>query len=56
MFHQAAKAIIERCSDGLLAAKSRKTPTGIKKLRNIGSTSFFCSKSQLECRRSIYRK
>jgi hypothetical protein len=34
---------------------SRKTPTGIKKLRNIGSHSFFCSKSQLECRRSEYR-
>jgi hypothetical protein len=53
MCHQAARAIIERCSDVLLAAMSRKTPTGIKKLRNIGSTSFFRSKSQLECRRSI---
>ncbi len=50
------RAIIERCSDGLLAAMSRKTPTGIKKLRNIGSVSFFRSKSQLECRRFIYRK
>jgi hypothetical protein len=56
MFHQAARAIIERCSDGLLAAMRRKTPTGIKKLRNIGSVSFFCTKSQLECRRSVYRK
>jgi hypothetical protein len=56
MYHQASRAIIGRCSDGLLAAISRKTATGIKKLRNIGPTSGFCSKSQLEYRRSTYRK
>ena len=38
----------------LAAMSTKKTPTGIKKLRNIGSVSFFISKSQLECRRSIY--
>jgi hypothetical protein len=26
---------------GLIVARSRKTPTGIKKLRNIGSVWFF---------------
>src|SRR3984893_18185609 len=56
MFHQAARAIIERCSDGLLTAMSRKTPTGIKKLRNIGSLSFFWNKTQLERLGSAYRK
>ena len=34
MFHQAARAMAERYCDGRLAARSRKTPTGMKKLRN----------------------
>ena len=37
----AAKAIRERCDDGFLAASSRKGPSAINQLRNIGSHAFF---------------
>src|SRR5215510_6871786 len=50
----AAKVIRERCNDGFLAASSRKGPSAINQLRNIGSVSFFISKSHLECHRSVY--
>jgi hypothetical protein len=49
----AAKAISERCNDGFLAASSRKGPSAINQLRNIGSHAFFISRSHLECARSV---
>jgi hypothetical protein len=38
----------------LLAASSRKGPSAINQLKNIGSTSFFFSRSQLEWAKSLY--
>src|SRR5215469_3805295 len=50
----AAKAIRERCAEGLLTASNRNNPSTTKKLRNIGShsLSFICI-SQFACHRSL---
>src|SRR5258708_2886717 len=50
----AAKVISERCNDGFLAASSRKGPSAINQLRNIGSHASFISRNHLECPRSVY--
>ena len=49
-----AKAIRERWNDGFLAVNSRKEPSAINQLRNIGSHSSLISRSHLEFARSVY--
>jgi len=52
----AAKVISERCNDGFLAASSRKGPSAINQLRNIGSHASFISRSHLECNKPTTAK